>query len=91
VWSDGDVYCIDTKGSHLSDDARRKLVSVHPAGPDTRRVFVRFVLNEHVDENGPTPDAAGYTTLTFKPNGDLKYVHVNPLVDSITASLEPEV
>lgn len=91
VWSDGDVYCIDTKGSHLSDDARRKLVSVHRAGPDTPRVFVRFVLNGHVDEHGPTPNAAGYTTLTFKPNGDPKYVHVNSLVDAITEALVPEV
>ena len=74
----------------LGEDARRKLVTIRPAGDDTPRVFVRFVTNGGVDENGPTPDTTGYTTWTFKPNGDPRFVRVQSLDDALDACLSSD-
>ncbi len=51
VWAHGDVYVIDTKGSHLLADAMRKLVRVRQA-PGRPRIQVRFVVEGHLDSTG---------------------------------------
>jgi len=91
VWLDDDVYSIDTKGSHLHEDARRKLVSIRPAVDGGTNLYVRFVSNGKVDEGGPTPDSTGYTAWTFKPSGDARFVHVDTLDEAVEACLKPNL
>ncbi|MBR0833186.1 DEAD/DEAH box helicase family protein [Bradyrhizobium manausense] len=91
VWNGGNVFAIDTKGSHLHADAARKLVSIKPASDATKRVFVRFVSNGVVDALGPQPDSSGYTVWTFKPSGDPEFTHCETLAASVERCLEVDI
>lgn len=78
VWAHGDVYVIDTKGSHLLADAMRKLVRVRQA-PGRPRIQVRFVVEGHLDLTGNLISQAGYTVMGFKPDGDVSYATMDNL------------
>jgi type III restriction enzyme len=91
VWKGRDVYCIDTKGPHLHNDAMRKLVSIKPASGSKARVFVRFVSPGVVDEHGPQPDSSGFTVWSFKPNGSPDFTHFDVLADAARDCLRPDV
>ena len=91
VWSDGNVFAIDTKGAHLHTDAKRKLVKIHPVAPDTPKVFVRFVTAGVVDEAGPMKDSTGFTVWSFKPNGTPEFTHYGSIDEALTHCLTPDV
>lgn len=91
IWKGGDVFAIDTKGSHLHTDAARKLVSIRPANASKTRVFVRFVSDGQVDQSGPKANTAGYTVWSFKPNGEPQFTHKDSLNEAAHACLETDV
>jgi type III restriction enzyme len=91
VWQGDDIYAIDTKGSHLHADAARKLVTIKPASGSKTRVFVRFVSDGVVDNNGPQPDGSGYTVWSFKPNGEPEFTPCESLADALDSCLEADV
>ncbi len=91
VWKDEEVYALDTKGSHLHQDAMRKLVSIKPADGLATRLFVRFVSNGAVDEAGPQPDSSGFTAWKFLPNGAREFVHVDTMDEALRACLTPDL
>lgn len=90
VWKGGDVYAIETKGAYLHSDAIRKSVSIRPAAQDSPRVFVRFVSDGVVNENGPQPDTEGFTAWTFRPNGTRKFTHGDTIEEALTVCLQPD-
>lgn len=90
VWSDDNVYAIDTKGSHLHNDAMRKLVSIKPADGLTTQLYVRFVSDGQVDESGPL-SSTGYTTWRFLPSGNREFVHVETMDEALSACLTPDL
>lgn len=91
VWSDGDVFAIDTKGPHLHADAMRKLVQIRPASSSTERVFVRFVSPGLVDESGARKDPEGFTVWSFKPNGSPDFTHFDAVDAAVERCLKPDV
>lgn len=91
VWGGKDVYALDTKGSHLHADAMRKLVSIKPANGSAARVFVRFISDGVVNENGPQPDSTGYTVWSVKPNGKPDFTHFDGLNEALECCLTPDV
>lgn len=91
VWKKKDVFAIDTKGSHLHADAARKLVTIKPANASKTRVFVRFVSDGLVDENGPRADSSGYTVWSFKPSGDPEFTHCESMNEALEACLQEDV
>jgi len=91
VWSNGNIFAIDTKGPQLHQDAARKLVDIKPANGDSTRLFVRFVSAGKVSEGGPQPEFAGYTAWSFKPNGSPRFTHCEDMLAAIKACLEPGV
>jgi type III restriction enzyme len=90
VWSGNDVFAIDTKGAFLHADAMRKLVQIRPASDDSPRVYVRFVTPGLVDANGPRKDSAGFTVLSFKPNGTQAFTHYDAIDAALERCLEPD-
>ncbi len=91
MWSDNDVYAIDTKGPHLHSDAMRKLVQIRPAGPTSPRVFVRFVSAGLVDEDGAKKDSTGFTVWSFKPSGKRDFTHYDSVDAALARCLTPDV
>ena len=91
VWSERDVFAIDTKGAHLHADAMRKLVKIRPATPESTRVFVRFVSPGVVNEAGAKKDSTGFTVWSFKPNGNREFTHHDSIDDALTHCLMPDV
>ncbi len=91
VWSGEDVFAIDTKGSHLHIDAARKLVEIRPAADLTTRVWVRFISDGHVTEDGPQADTSGFTAWSFKPSGSAKFTHCEDMVAAVKECLKPGV
>ncbi len=91
IWKEKDIFAIDTKGSHLHADALRKLVAIRPAGEDTPRVFVRFVSNGLVNEDGPQGESTGYTAWTFAPTGEPRFTHRETLDQALEVCLIPDV
>ena len=91
VWSDGNVFAIETKGAYLHSDAVRKSVSIRPASEDSQRVFVRFVSDGVVNENGPQPESEGFTAWTFRPNGTRKFTHTETIDEALALCLQPDV
>lgn len=91
VWSGNDVYAIDTKGSHLHADARRKLVQIRPADTTSPRVYVRFVSIGLVDEDGARKDSAGFTVWSFRPNGSRDFTHYDSVDEALVRCLKPDV
>lgn len=90
VWSENDVYAIDTKGSHLYSDAMRKLVQIRPASPTSPRVFVRFVSPGLVDEGGPQGDSTGFTVWSFKPSGKREFTYYDSIDKALARCLKPD-
>jgi len=86
VWKSGDVYLIDTKGSHLEADINRKLLSARPADTSTARIYVKFI----VDGRLASGDKTGYTVISFKPNGDQQDQWCEDIDAAIAAALVPE-
>lgn len=90
VWSENDVFAIDTKGAHLHSDAMRKLVRIRPSGETSPRVFVRFVSPGLVDEDGAKRDSTGYTVWSFKPNGSRDFTHYDSIDEALSRCLRPD-
>lgn len=89
VWQDDDVYALDTKGSHLHADARRKMTTIDP-GTSGRRLFVRFISEGRVGADGtPTAGSDGYTVWTFRGDGNPHWPHHQSLTDAVKACLKP--
>lgn len=91
VWVERDVFAIETKGAYLHSDAIRKSVTIRPAAGDSGRVFVRFLSDGLVNEHGPQPDAEGFTSWTFKPNGERRFTQKNTIDEALKVLLEPDV
>ena len=91
VWSENDVYAIDTKGAHLHSDAMRKLVQIRPAGSASPRVFVRFVSVGLVDEDGAKKDSTGFTVWSFKPSGRRDFTYYDSVDASVARCLKPDL
>ncbi|GER88931.1 hypothetical protein KDW_30930 [Dictyobacter vulcani] len=91
IWSDNDVYAIDTKGPHLHSDAMRKLVQIRPASPTSPRVYVRFVSPGLVTEGGPQRDSTGLTVWSFKPNGNRDFAYYDSVDAAVSRCLKPDV
>jgi type III restriction enzyme len=91
VWSDDDVFAIDTKGAHLHADAARKLVDIKPANDIPTRVWVRFISDGVVTKEGPQADSSGYTAWSFKPNGEPQFTHCDDMASAIKVCLKPGV
>ncbi|RVL83945.1 hypothetical protein CN140_12470 [Sinorhizobium meliloti] len=91
VWSDGNIFAIDTKGAHLHADAARKLVSIRPSDENSPRVFVRFITEGLVDEAGARKDESGFTVWSFKPNGKTDFTHCESIDDALKRCLRPDI
>lgn len=89
VWKDGDVYAIETKAAVLLSDALRKLVNIKPGGDGVPRVFIRFLLEGEVGEDGPKPDSSGYTLLHVRSDTRRTYQHQSSLDGLVTRALTP--
>jgi len=89
VWSEGDVFAIHTKGSHLHADAARKLVEIKPAADVPTRVWVRFISDGHVNEAGAQADSSGFTAWSFKPSGAAQFVHCEDTASAVKECLKP--
>ncbi len=83
VWKGGDVYLIDTKGSHLEADISRKLLSVRPADGVKTCVYVRFIVDGRLSSG----DKTGFTVISFKPNGEQKDEWHEEIDAAVAASL----
>lgn len=79
VWAKGNVFAIDTKGSHLHADAARKLQNIMPADGLETRIFIRFISEGLVNEEGSQPDSSGFTTWTYHANGSPKFTHYDDM------------
>jgi len=62
AWAHGDVYAIDTKGSHIKADAMQKIVRIRQA-PGRPRLLVRFVVQGRLDGSGADVEDVGYTVI----------------------------
>lgn len=91
IWSDGDVFAVDTKGSFLHADAARKLVDIRPAAGVSTRVWVRFVSDGLMTAAGPQAQTSGFTAWSFKPNGSARFTHCDDMVGAIKECLKPGV
>lgn len=91
VWSDGNVFAIDTKGSHLHADAARKFVDIKPAEGIATRVFVRFISDGKVTAAGPQANSSGFTVWSSRPNGSAKYSHLERMVAAVEQCLKPGI
>lgn len=85
-----DVYVIETKGAYLFSDAVRKSVAIRPASDESPRVYVRFVSDGVVNENGPQPDSEGFTAWTFRPNGSRRFTHTDTIDGALEVCLHPD-
>jgi type III restriction enzyme len=87
VWAYGDVYALDTKGSHIKADAMRKLVRIRQS-PGRPRVHVRFVVEGRLDTSGAPVGKTGYTVIGFKPDGDVFFTQVEDLAGAAAVALK---
>ncbi len=87
AWAHGDVYAIDTKGSHLHADATRKLVRLRQAN-GRPRIHVRFVVEGRWNLVGLQTHDTGYTVIGFKPDGDVAYSSVDGLDKAVAVALK---
>lgn len=86
AWGKKDVFLIDTKGSHLVQDMRDKLVRLVQA-PGRPKVHIRFVINGKLDSNGQQISADGFTVVGFKPDQSVKYRSVADLNEAAQAAI----
>lgn len=87
IWQGDDVYALDTKGSHLHADARRKMTTIDQ-GTSGRRLFVRFITEGRVGADGePTADNTGYTSWKFRGDGNPHWPHFETLAEAVASSL----
>lgn len=84
VWVHGDVYAIDTKGSHIKADAMQKLVRIRQA-PGRPRLHVRFIVQGRLDGSGNQLDSDGYTVIGFRPDGNVFFTQ------AVTLKLSTEI
>lgn len=67
VWHKGLVFCLDTKGRHLLDEAvRRKLFDIKEGR--TTKLVTRFITKGKQDSINDKPSKDGYTVWRFKDN-----------------------
>ncbi|KGS49968.1 hypothetical protein X961_2977 [Burkholderia pseudomallei MSHR5613] len=86
VWSNGLVYCLDTKGGHLLSDAvARKLFDIQDAG--TTKVRVRFITEGTQNELRGKVSKGGYTVWKMK-SGSPTPIQVDDLKDALDECLK---
>lgn len=89
-WGSKDVFVIDTKGSHLEQDLRNKLVRLAQA--DGRpKVHIRFVTNGKYDSTGNRVGQDGYTVVGFRPDQTVKYRPVADLAAAAKQATKPTI
>ncbi len=85
VWGSKDVIVIDTKGSHLQQDMRDKLIRLQQA--DGRpKVHIRFVIQGTFNTAGDNVGKGGYTVVGFRPDHKVKYKAVADLATAAAAA-----
>jgi len=88
VWSDGDIYAIDTKGDHLiKEDSARKLFYIEKVGAKSGpNLFVRLITKGKWGPNTMKEGPEGYTVWVQKL-GKASPIHVSNLDQAVQASL----
>lgn len=73
IWVDGEVICVDTKGSHIVEgDARRKLLSIQPHKDVPTRVVVKFVTEGTWKSDGTADSKDGFSVWELGSGQDLR-------------------
>lgn len=90
VWTDDQVICIDTKGSHLlREDAGRKLLNVRQR-TDRPKLSIRFVTSGEFNNLFEKLSPDGYTLWGLKNDGKTRAQHfdnLEGLLNHVTAPL----
>ena len=82
------MFALDTKGSHLEQDMRNKLVRLHQA--DGRpKVHIRFIVDGRYDSTGLRTGTDSFTVVGFRPDQTLKYRPVTDLTAAAKAATKP--
>jgi type III restriction enzyme len=85
VWKNGNIFCLDTKGSHLLSDAvARKLFDIKEDGKT--KVQVRFITEGKQSELRGKVIKGGYTVWKMKTNSPTP-VYVETLDKAVTECL----
>ncbi|MDF9279282.1 DEAD/DEAH box helicase family protein [Arthrobacter sp. EH-1B-1] len=73
IWVDGEVICVDTKGSHIVEgDARRKLLSIQPHKDVPTHVVVKFVTEGTWKSDGTADSKDGFSVWELGSGQDLR-------------------
>lgn len=88
AWGTKDVFVIDTKGSHLEQDMRNKLVRLHQA-TGRPSVHIRFVIDGKFDTDGTKVGTGGFTVVGFRPDQTTKYKPVADLAAAAKLAIKP--
>lgn len=75
VWAHGDVYLVDTKGGHLLEDAKHKLIRIRQS-PGRPKLHIRFVTQARLDHRGEEVAKEGLTVISYRPDGEAIYTYV---------------
>jgi type III restriction enzyme len=88
AWGAKDVFVIDTKGSHLEQDLKNKLVRLAQA--DGRpKVHIRFVTNGKYDTSGTRVGQEGFTVVGFRQDQTVRYRAVTDLDAAAKLAVKP--
>jgi type III restriction enzyme len=86
VWKKGMVYCLDTKGSHLLNDAvARKLFDIQEE--HKTKLLTRFISEGKQTALRAKPLVGGYTVWKMK-SGSPTPIHVNTLAAAVKECLK---
>ena len=88
VWSDTDVFVIDTKGAHLlSDAATRKLLWIEPPRKATERLYVKLVSAGKWKTDATQETTDGFTLWGIKAGSGRTMRHFDDLDKLVAAVL----
>lgn len=88
VWGTDGIFAIDTKGSHLEQDMRDKLVRLAQA-EGRPKVHLRFVIEGQFSSDGKRTGIEGYTVVGFRPDHTIKYLRVADLASAAVKATSP--
>jgi type III restriction enzyme len=90
VWSDDNIFVIDTKGAHLlSEAAARKLLWIEPPRKADERLFVKLVSEGKWKPDATQVTKDGFTLWGVKGGGGRVVRHFEDLDKLVAATLTP--
>jgi type III restriction enzyme len=88
VWSEADVFALDTSGAHLlAEKTGRKLLAMRPPEKASGRIHIRFISPGRQNVQLQQVDADGFTVWGLREDGSLRATHVDDVENAVERAL----